>query len=110
MNISNLNVRITIQKNAVVIDKICNHTNEWQDYYTCYATVSGETGTEQAIVGEKVEDVEVCFSVRYCEKVSSIISTKYRIIFRNEIYDIIAVDHFSYTKKYLKIKCRKARR
>ena len=51
MNISNMNVRITIQKNAVVIDKIGNHTNEWQDYYTCYATVSGETGTEQAIVG-----------------------------------------------------------
>ena len=68
MNISNLNVRITIQKNAVVIDKIGNHTNEWQDYYSCYATVSGETGTEQAIVGETVENVEICFSVRYCEK------------------------------------------
>ena len=102
MHISNLNVRITFQKNAVVIDKIGNHTNEWQDYYSCYATVSGETGTEQAIVGETVEND--------CEKVSSIISTKYRIIFRNEIYDIMAVDHFSYTKKYLKFKCRKARR
>ena len=45
MNISNLNVRIRFQKNAVVIDKIGNHTNEWQDYYSCYATVSGETGT-----------------------------------------------------------------
>ena len=110
MHISNLNVRIIFQKNAVVIDKIGNHTNEWQDYYSCHATVSGETGTEQAIVGETVENVEVCFSVRYCEKISSIISTKYRIIFRNEIYDIIAVDHFSYTKKYLKFMCRKARR
>ena len=110
MYISNLNVRITFQKNAVVIDKIGNHTNEWQDYDSCYATVSGETGTEQASVGETVENVEVCFSVRYCEKVSSIISTKYRIIFRNEIYDIMSVDHFSYTKKHLKFKCRKARR
>ena len=44
MYISNLNVRITFQKNAVVIDKIGNHTNEWKDYYSCYATVSGETG------------------------------------------------------------------
>ena len=60
MHISNLNVRITLQKNAVVIDKIGNHTNEWQDYYSCYATVSGETGTEQAIVGETVENR--CFS------------------------------------------------
>ena len=49
MYISNLNVRITFQKNAVVIDKIGNHTNEWQDYYSCYATVSGETGTVHVI-------------------------------------------------------------
>ena len=110
MYISNLNVRITFQQNAMSIDKIGNHTNEWQDYYSCYATVSGETGTEQAIVGETVENVEVCFSVRYCEKTASIISTKYSIIFRNEIYDIMSVDHFSYTKKHLKFKCRKARR
>ena len=66
-----MNVRITFQKNAVVIDKIGNHTNEWKDYYSCYATVSGETGAEQAIVGETVENVEVCFSVRYCEKISN---------------------------------------
>jgi len=52
----------------------------------------------------------VKFSVRYCEKISSVISTKYRIIFRNEIYDIVSGDHFSYTKKYLKFKRRKARR
>ena len=110
MNISNLNVRITFQKNAVVIDTIGNHTNSWIDYYSCYATVSGENGSEQAVVGETVENVEVCFSVRYCNKVSEIISTKYRIIFRNEIYNIVSIDHFSYTKKYLKFKCRKARR
>ena len=110
MNISAMNVKITFQRNDVIIDKIGNHTNEWQDYYSCYTTVSGEQGTEQAIVGETVENVEVCFSVRYCEKVSSVSSTKYRIIFRNEIYDIVSVDHFSYKKKYLKFKCRKARR
>ena len=110
MNISAMNVKITFQKNDVIIDKIGNHTNKWVDYYPCYATVSGESGSEQAVVGETVENVEVCFSVRYCNKVSEIISTKYRIIFRNEIYNIVSVDHFSYTKKFLKFKCRKARR
>ena len=55
MNITAMNVKITLQKNDVVIDKIGNHTNKWVDYYSCYATVSGETGSEQAVVGETVE-------------------------------------------------------
>ena len=110
MNITAMNVKIIFQKNDVVIDKIGNHTNKWVDYYYCYATVSGETGSEQAVVGETVENVQICFTVRYCRKISDVSSTKYRIIFQNEIYDIVSVDHFSYTKKYLKFKCRKARR
>ncbi len=52
MKISAMNVKITFQENQTNIDKIGNHINEWQDYYSSYATVSGETGTEQAIVGE----------------------------------------------------------
>ena len=110
MNITAMNVKITFQKNDVVIDKIGNHTNSWIDYYSCYATVSGETGSEQAVVGETVENIQICFTVRYCRKISDVSSTKYRIIFNDELYDIVSVDHFSYTKKYLKFKCRKARR
>ena len=110
MNITAMNVKITFQKNDVVIDKIGNHTNKWVDYYACYATVSGESGTEQAIVGESVENIQICFTVRYCRKISDVSSTKYRIIFNDELYDIVSVDHFSYAKKYLKCKCRKARR
>ena len=110
MNITAMNVKITFQKNNVVIDKIGNHTNKWVDYYSCYATVSGENGSGQAVVGETVENVQICFTVRYCRKISNVSSTKYRIVFNDELYDIVSVDHFSYAKKYLKCKCRKARR
>ena len=110
MNITAMNIKITFQKNNVVIDKIGNHTNSWEDYYSCYATVSGENGSEQAVVGETVENVQICFTVRYCRKIYDVSSTKYRIIFQNEIYEIVSVDHFSYTKKYLKFKCKRARR
>ena len=110
MNITAMNVKIIFQKNDVVIDKIGNHTNKWVDYYSCYATVSGENGSEQAVVGETVENVQICFTVRYCRKISDVSSTKYRIVFNDEMYDIVSVDHFSYAKKYLKCKCRKARR
>lgn len=44
MNIELLNVRIYVSKNTVVADAIGNRKNEWQPYYTCYATVSAEGG------------------------------------------------------------------
>jgi hypothetical protein len=31
-------------------------------------------------------------------------------MFKNEIYDIIAIDHMNYKKKCIKFRCRKARR
>ena len=37
MHISAMNVRIMIQKNKVITDKIGNHRNEWSDYHSCYA-------------------------------------------------------------------------
>lgn len=43
MNIALLNTRITIQQQTTTVDTIGNHINTWQDYYTCAATVSGET-------------------------------------------------------------------
>ena len=97
MNITAMNIKITFQKNNVVIDKIGNHTNSWIDYYSCYATVSGETGNEQAVVGETVENIQICFTVRYCRKISNVSSTKYRIVFNDELYDIVSVDPVSYT-------------
>ena len=47
MKIELLNVRIFISKNTVVTDAIGNRRNEWQPFYTCYATASGEAGKEQ---------------------------------------------------------------
>ena len=47
MKIELLNVRIYVSKNTVVADAIGNRKNEWQPYYTCYATVSAEGGKEK---------------------------------------------------------------
>lgn len=47
MEISLLNVKVTFQKNSVVADDIGNRRNVWEDYYTCHATVSGESGQER---------------------------------------------------------------
>ena len=49
MEVALLNVRITFQKNEVVTDAIGNHKNRWTDYYSCHATVSGESGSEKSV-------------------------------------------------------------
>ncbi|MDB2127473.1 phage head closure protein [Enterocloster clostridioformis] len=110
MDIAAMNVRVTFQKNETVTDKYGNHKNAWTDYFKCYATIGGETGQEQAVVGETVENTDMNVTVRYCTETAVITSTKYRILFGDDIYDILAVDHLNYKKNALKFKCRKVRR
>ena len=110
MDIAALNERVMIQVNTVVTDKYGNHKNTWEDFFSCYATISGENGKEQAIVGETVEATDMNVTVRYCNQTASVRSTTHRILFRNEIYDIVAVDHLNYKKHGIKLRCQKARR
>lgn len=110
MEISLLNVRITIQKQETVVDEIGNHTNAWTDYFSCYATVSGEGGTETSVAGLTVDGSDLSFTVRYSRKTSAVDMLGYRILFGNGIYNILAIDHMNYKKKCLKFKCQKVRR
>lgn len=110
MNIGLLNVRIEILKNEVVTDAIGNHRNEWNPYYTCHATVSGEAGKEQTEAGLVVDDSRVDFTIRWCRKVEAITSTEYRVRFNGELYDISAVNHKNFKRKSIKLCCQKVRR
>ena len=108
-----LNEKVTFLKNAVVTDAVGNHTNEWDEYYTCFATIGGEgmaSSKETEIAGAIVEDVAMTVTVRYCRRVSVVNSTSYRIRFRDELYDIVNVDHMNFKKKSLKFSCCKVRR
>lgn len=110
MNIALLNTRITIQQQATTADTIGNHLNTWQDYYTCAATVSGETNGEAEELAITVDDTNASFTIRYCEKASVITNTGFRVLFDGQIYDILTVDHQNYKRKSVKLRCRKARR
>lgn len=109
MDIALLNVKITFQKNEVTSDSIGNHRNTWTDFYSCFATVSGEKGTEKAVTGMIVDDSDISFTVRYCKKLSGIESNKCRIVFDGDVYNIISIDHMNFKKKSLKFKCEKER-
>jgi len=110
MEVALLNVRITFQKNEVVTDAIGNHKNRWTDYYSCYATVSGESGSEKSVAANTLYESDLAFTVRYCKMLACADSTKLRILFNGELYDITFIDHMNYKKKCLKFRCRKVRR
>ena len=110
MKVALLNERILIQKAVVTVDGIGNRRNSWQDYYSCFATFSGESGLEKNDAGMTVEDTDICFTVRWCNAVSIVDSKGYRVLFHGDIYNILLVDHMNYKKKSVKFKCQKVRR
>ena len=110
MNIELLNVRIFITKNEVTVDAIGNHKNRWTDYYSCHAMVSGESGSEKSVAANTLYESDLAFTVRYCKMLACADSTKLRILFNGELYDITFIDHMNYKHKCLKFRCRKVRR
>ena len=110
MNIALLNVRIEVQKNAVITDRYGNHKNVWEPYLFCYATVSGETPQEDTEAGLVIDDSRVDFTIRWFAASSVITSTGYRVLFQDEIYDILGVNHMNCKNKSIKLLCRKVRR
>ena len=110
MEIAALRVKIMFQRQEAVADGVGNHTNRWEDYFACRATVGGEGGTEKAVAGTTVEDADISFTVRFCRAADAVSSSGFRIVFREELYDILAIDHLNYKKRALKFRCRKVRR
>lgn len=110
MKVALLNCKIMIQENTVVTDKIGNHKAAWTDYFSCYATISAESGSEVNRVGETLENHNIAMTVRYSSETAKITSTSHRVVFGGEIYNITAVDHMNYKRKSLKLWCQKVRR
>lgn len=110
MEIAAFRVKIMFQRQGAAVDSIGNHECRWEDYFACRATVGGEGGTENAVAGLTVENADISFTVRFCRAADAVTSTGFRIVFRGELYDILAVDHLNYKKRALKFRCRKVRR
>ncbi len=110
MNVSLLNLRIMIQKNIIVSDEIGNRKNAWEDYYSCYATISSESGSEMASAGQTLPSINAAFTVRYCKETAAVTSDGYRILYGDEIYNITYIDHQNNKRKSLKFWVEKVRR
>ncbi len=110
MDVALLNVRITVQKEETVVDDIGNHKNTWTDWYSCYATVGGESPSEDTAAGAVVDNSKMDFTVRWCRKVSEVDAEHYRVLYAGGIYNILGIDHMNFKKKSVKLKCQKVRR
>ena len=110
MDVALLNQQILVQKNEVTVDAIGNHLNQWMDFYSCYATISGESPNESTSAWAVVDNTKADFTVRWCRAVSEITADNFRILYAGEIYNILGIDHQNFKKKSVKLKCQKARR
>nr|DAD64631.1 MAG TPA: Putative head tail adaptor [Caudoviricetes sp.] len=110
MNIALLKERIRIEKNSVEVDSIGNHKIVWSPYYSCYATVSGESPLEQTNSGAVWDESKVSFTIRFSKEVVALSSLGFRVIFRDSIYEIEGIDHMNYKKKSIKLHCKRCER
>ena len=110
MNIALLNISIEIQKNVLTVDNYGNHINSWTSYLFCHATVSSESPAEKSDAGLILDGSRLDFKIRWFASASVIKSTGYRVIFNDEIYAIIGVDHMNYKRRSMKLLCQKVSR
>lgn len=110
MNIALLNTRITIQKSSMTVDGIGNHIASWEDFYSCHATVSSESPSEDTAAGTVVDNTKADFTVRWCRAVSEVTADQFRVVYAGELYNILGIDHMNFKKKSVKLKCQKVRR
>ncbi|TCL60572.1 SPP1 family predicted phage head-tail adaptor [Kineothrix alysoides] len=110
MHISALNVRIVFQRNETLVDTIGNHRNLWTDYFSCYATVSGQSGDETEEAGQTLVSEKVSFTVRYSSETATIVPDGFRILLADRIYNILSVDNMAFKHNSLKFRAELVRR
>ncbi|MCW6665309.1 phage head closure protein [Aerococcaceae bacterium NML191219] len=107
MKISGLNQRIIIEINAVQVDDIGNHINEWHEFYQCHALIDTKQASEKIGESYVFDDSKVVFMVRWCQKLSSIDSLKFRVRLNDVLYNITGIDQMNYKNRLLKLHCQK---
>ena len=102
MEIGNLNQRITILEHRTVVDEIGNHITKWEENFSLWAKVTVKTATETTDAGVVKEVQKLEFLVRQSPASLNINSTNFRILFRNNIYNVTGItplyDHNNYMK------------
>lgn len=108
MKVSRLNEWIIIQRNEVETDRYGNHQAVWKEWFSCFAYADTYAKDESAGVTTDEEGI-ITFEIRYCKTLSTISSTKCRVLFREISYDVLSVDMMNYQKRSIRLKCRRVK-
>lgn len=78
----------------IKIQKLNTDTEEWEDYYSCYAEANKSSGNEYFNARTNVTQNTYNFKVMYISKLEDTIfnTSQYRIIYKNKKFDIQNVD------------------
>ena len=98
MNVSGLNVRVTIQKSVAKKDKYRNRISVWEDYFSCWASAvsSRQNADETQNAGYTQEADRLDLTVRWCSETAAVNSKQYRIIIGDRIYNITGIDEMGF--------------
>ncbi|MCM3761038.1 phage head closure protein [Alkalihalobacillus oceani] len=105
MNPGDLRHRVTVQKLTTTINENGFEMKEWVDVQTVWAAVSNLHGREYFAAAAVQAENTVKFMIRHLEGVDS----SMRILFQGKAYDITAVDHIKYEKRYMEMKAVEVR-
>jgi SPP1 family predicted phage head-tail adaptor len=96
--------RLTIQKSTLGTDKAGNHVLSWADYYTCSAFVNNLSGKEYWEAAQVNAQKDIYFLIRYCSETAGMDTEHYRILFREQIFNLTFLDNVKYQNKILKLR------
>jgi len=105
MDFSRMNQRITFLENHTAIDEIGNHTSQWDEVYSCWASVTIKSSAETTNTGVTREIQSLSFGVRQCAFLRCVNPTTHKILFRGSVYDIKSVTPDYLKNDYLTIVC-----
>ena len=110
MRISDLNRKIIFQNKNVEVDEIGNHKSIWSDYLTTSSYISFQGKGEEVFLGMEIDKSDISFTVRFQNRLKNINTSEYRILFDDEMYNIIPIDFMNYKNRLIKFRCRKVSR
>ena len=110
MRVSDLNRKIIFQNKNVEVDGIGNHKSVWMDYLTTSAYISFQGKGEEVFLGMEVDRSDISFTVRFQNRLKKINTSEYRILFDDEMYNIISIDFMNYKNRLIKFRSRKVSR
>lgn len=85
-----------ILNKKILIQKLDNQTDKWSDYFNTHAQINKSSGKEYFNASTNITSGTFNFKVRYCNALSELQydTAGYRIVYDNQIFNIVNVDNF----------------